>query len=43
LSVVETPLPPLSRQLWVVRHPGKRVPPALWALLGLPAGAFGQQ
>ncbi|MCS4279714.1 LysR family transcriptional regulator [Stenotrophomonas rhizophila] len=43
LSVVETPVPPMSRQLWVVRHPGKRVPAALWALLGLPADAFGQQ
>lgn len=43
LSVVETPVPPMSRQLWVVRHPGKRVPTALWALLGLPADAFGQE
>jgi len=43
LSVVETPVPPMSRQLWVVRHPGKRVPAALWALLGLPADAFGQE
>lgn len=43
LSVVETPVPPMSRQLWVVRHPGKRVPAALRALLGLPADAFGQE
>lgn len=43
LSVVETPVPPMSRQLWVVRHPGKRVPAALRALLALPADAFGQQ
>jgi DNA-binding transcriptional LysR family regulator len=43
LVIVDTPLPPMSRQLWVVRHPGKRVPPALWALLGLPAGVFGQE
>ena len=43
LTVVNTPLPPMSRQLWLVRHPGKRVPPVLEALLGLPADAFGQQ
>jgi len=43
VRVVETPVPPMSRQLWVVRHPGKRVPAALWALLGLPADAFGQE
>jgi len=43
LSVVETPVPPMSRQLWVVRHPGKRVPAALRALLALPADAFGQE
>ncbi|KAB7632052.1 LysR family transcriptional regulator [Stenotrophomonas rhizophila] len=43
LSVVETPVPPKSRQLWVVRHPGKRVPAALRALLALPADAFGQE
>jgi len=40
LRVLQTPLPPLSRQLWVVRHPGKRVPAELAALLGLPASAF---
>lgn len=43
LSVVETPVPPMSRQLWVVRHPRKRVPAALRALLALPADAFGQE
>lgn len=43
VRVVETPVPPMSRQLWVVRHPAKRVPPPLWALLGLPADAFGQE
>ncbi|MEN4936510.1 LysR family transcriptional regulator [Stenotrophomonas sp. TWI1151] len=43
VRVVETPVPPMSRQLWVVRHPAKRVPAALWALLGLPADAFGQE
>lgn len=40
LRVLQTPLPPLSRQLWVVRHPGKRVPPPLAALLDLPLSAF---
>ena len=40
LRILQTPLPPLSRQLWVVRHPGKRVPPALTTLLGLPPSAF---
>ncbi len=43
LAVVQTPVPPMSRQLWVVRHPGKRVPPPLHALLALPADAFGQE
>ena len=43
VRVVETPVPPMSRQLWVVRHPAKRVPAALWALLGLPADAFGRE
>jgi DNA-binding transcriptional LysR family regulator len=43
VRVVETPVPPMSRQLWVVRHPAKRVPAALWALLGLPADPFGQE
>ena len=40
LRILPTPLPPLSRQLWVVRHPGKRVPPPLVALLGLPPATF---
>ena len=40
LRILDTPLPPLSRQLWVVRHPGKRVPPALAELLALPPGVF---
>ena len=40
LRILDTPLPPLSRQLWVVHHPGKQVPPALAALLGLPPDAF---
>ena len=40
LRILDTPLPPLSRQLWVVRHPGKRVPPPLAALLGLPPQVF---
>lgn len=40
LRILDTPLPPLSRQLWVVRHPGKQVPPALATLLGLPPNAF---
>lgn len=42
LCILDTPLPPLSRQLWVVRHPGKRVPPPLAALLGLPPQVFAQ-
>lgn len=40
LRILDTPLPPLSRQLWVVRHPGKRVPPRLGELLSLPPDAF---
>jgi DNA-binding transcriptional LysR family regulator len=40
LRILETPLPPLSRQLWVVRHPGRRVPPLLAGLLGVPAATF---
>ena len=40
LRILDTPLPPLSRQLWVVHHPGKHVPPPLRALLGLAADAF---
>lgn len=40
LRILHTPLPPLSRQLWVVRHPGKRVPPPLAALLDLPPAVF---
>lgn len=43
LTIVETQVPPMSRQLWVVRHPGKRVPPPLRVLLGLPADAFGRE
>lgn len=43
LTIVQTPVPPMSRQLWAVRHPGKRVPPPLRALLGLPADAFGPE
>lgn len=43
LTIVETQVPPMSRQLWVVRHPGKRVPSPLRALLGLPADAFGRE
>ncbi|MCD9086862.1 LysR family transcriptional regulator [Stenotrophomonas sp. SY1] len=40
LQVLDTPLPRLHRQLWVVRHPGKRVPASLRQLLGLPADVF---
>ncbi|MBD3827210.1 MULTISPECIES: LysR family transcriptional regulator [Stenotrophomonas] len=40
LRILDTPLPPLSRQLWVVRHPGRRVPPPLGDLLALPPEAF---
>ncbi|GAB3045958.1 LysR family transcriptional regulator [Stenotrophomonas tumulicola] len=34
LQVLATPLPALRRQLWLVRHPGKRWLPGLDALLG---------
>lgn len=40
LRILDTPLPPLSRQLWVVHHPGKHVPQPLCTLLGLRADAF---
>ena len=40
LHVLPTPLPPLRRQLWVVRHPGKRVPDGLRRLLSLPPEVF---
>ncbi len=40
LHVLATPLPPLRRQLWVVRHPGKRVPDGLRRLLSLPPEVF---
>ena len=40
LQVLATPLPPLQRQLWAVRHPGKRIPASLRQLLGLPADVF---
>lgn len=40
LQVLATPLPPLTRQLWVVRHPGRRVPDSLRALLELPDDLF---
>jgi DNA-binding transcriptional LysR family regulator len=40
LNVLATPLPPLSRRLWLVRHPGKRVPASLRQLLGLPEDVF---
>jgi DNA-binding transcriptional LysR family regulator len=40
LRILDAPLPPLSRQLWVVRHPGKRVPPPLAELLALPPTVF---
>jgi len=35
-----TLLPPLRRQLWAVRHPGKRVPASLRRLLALEGGVF---
>jgi len=35
-----TPLPPLRRQLWLVRHPGKRVAASLRRLLALDEGVF---
>ncbi|MCF7752319.1 LysR family transcriptional regulator [Bacillus subtilis subsp. subtilis] len=40
LRILDSPLPPLSRQLWVVHHPGKHVPPPLRTLLGLASDAF---
>lgn len=40
LRILQPPLPALSRQLWVVHHPGKHVPAPLRALLGLAADAF---
>ena len=40
LHVLATPLPPLRRQLWVVCHPGKRVPDGLRRLLSLPPEVF---
>ena len=40
LHVLATPFPPLRRQLWVVRHPGKRVPDGLRRLLSLPPEVF---
>lgn len=40
LRVLSTPLPPLTRQLWVVRHSGKRVPDSLRRLLALPDNMF---
>lgn len=40
LCIVSTPLPPLQRQLSVVRHPGRRLMPELLDLLGLSASAF---
>lgn len=40
LRILDTALPPLSRQLWVVRHPGRQLPPALTGLLDLPSTAF---
>lgn len=43
LQVLATPLPPLTRQLWVVRHPGKRVPDSLRTLLALPDELFSER
>jgi len=40
LRELATPLPRLQRQLWAVRHPGKRVPDSLRQLLGLPVDVF---
>lgn len=40
LHVLATPLPPLQRRLWLVRHPGKRVPDSLRELLGLTQDVF---
>jgi len=35
LQVLRTPLPPLCRQLWLVRHPARRWLPGLDVLLGM--------
>ena len=43
LQELRTPLPPLERQLWVVRHPGKRVPASLRQLLALPPQVFADE
>lgn len=43
LRCLPTTLPPLSRQLWVVRHPGKRLSDSVLQLLELPAAAFVQE
>ncbi len=40
LQLLTTPLPRLRRRLWVVRHPGKRVPDSLRQLLSLPRQVF---
>ncbi len=40
LHALATPLPPLRRQLWAVRHPGKRVPASLRRLLALTPDVF---
>lgn len=40
LHELSTPLPPLRRQLWLVRHPGKRVAASLRRLLALDEGTF---
>ena len=40
LHELATPLPPLRRQLWLVRHPGKRVAASLRRLLALDEGTF---
>ncbi|KAB7764877.1 LysR substrate-binding domain-containing protein [Xanthomonas maliensis] len=34
LQVLQTPLPPLQRTLWLLRHPGRQWLPGLQALLG---------
>ncbi len=40
LHVLATPLPPLRRQLWVLRHPGRPVAASLRRLLALDPGTF---
>ncbi len=40
LHPLATPLPPLRRRLWAVRHPGKRVPASLRRLLALDGDVF---